>query len=184
MLDLGQQRIVAAVDVVGEEVVLLNGRIEGREQQVRKFLPSVVPAQIPLIADRNDPIATEIILREQRVTVGDRSRKIVLHPLQSDRRAADREIRGRIEALDCVGIHRPIRERVWITGNGVNNVRTKRAQVANERRIRRPVKGDGFLHPVVTDAESAADDQAIVHILLSKGNFPGLQAKPICGPKL
>jgi diacylglycerol kinase (ATP) len=75
MLDLGQQRVVAAVHITREKVILLNRRIEWSEEQVRICLSTVMPADIPLVTGRQNPIVAEIVLREERVAVSARKEK-------------------------------------------------------------------------------------------------------------
>ena len=70
--------------------------------------------------------------------------------------------------MDRVGICRPIGELGRIRRRGVYDVRAKRVQVGDKGRIRSAIQRDGFLHAVVADAESAADDQAIVHVLMQQ----------------
>jgi hypothetical protein len=55
-----------------------------------------------------------------------------------------------------------------ITGNGVNNVRTEGIEVTDERWIRTPIERDRFFHAIVADPESAANDKAVVQVLMEQ----------------
>src|SRR6266436_1337349 len=165
MLDLRQQRVVAAVHITREKVILLNRGIEWSEEQVRICLSSVMPADVPLVSGRQNPIVAEIVLREERVAVSDWSWKIILHTYQTNRSSSEREVGRGVERLNRVGVHRPICELMGIAGNGVDEVRTKSVQIGDKGRVGTPLEGDRLLNAVITDTEAPADDETVVKIL-------------------
>ena len=104
MVQFCQQRVVRAVGVIGEAVVVLYLRVEVLEiDEVKILVTGIVPTQAALIPHRHDPIMTEVILSPERVTVGDRSRKICVEAGQTNGCATCGEVVG-IKGYDGIRI--------------------------------------------------------------------------------
>src|SRR5438309_6080174 len=99
MLQFSEKSIVVAVRVVEEVVHPLHSRICKTIKEVQVILPRVVPAGTALITETRDPVAAQVILRVQRVTVGVGRRKIQRETGQGEGRAAYRQVGSRIKYL-------------------------------------------------------------------------------------
>src|SRR6202012_5836901 len=127
MLHFGKQRVVGAVDVVCEEVERRDRGIQ-REVKIFELLARVMTAQAALITDSEDPVVAHVVLREQRVAIGDRRRQIILNALNLQAGCADGQVRCGIEGQNRGGIRWPVVELMRVTWNGVKNVRAECGQ--------------------------------------------------------
>ena len=100
---------------------------------------------------------THVVLSSQRVTIGDGSRHIGVEAHQAYRRAAGREVGGRIDGYDGVRIVREAIEVVRVARRGVDNVRAKQIVTGDLGRVGAHIHQEGLFFAAVTDTESAAD---------------------------
>src|SRR5690349_1177877 len=118
--------------------------------------------QAALIPEFCDPIAGEVILRIERVTIDYGRREIRGKAGEVDGCAGERKTGGRAEDLRSGWSCRPTGKLVDITRNVVGDIRALQCEASNKRRVAPTVQSNCLFHAVVANTEAAADDEALV----------------------
>jgi hypothetical protein len=135
MLKFCQERVVRAIGIIGEAVVILYLRVEVLEiDEVKILVTRIVPTLAALIPYRNDPIVTEIILGSERIPVCDRGRKIDVEASQANWCAARGEV-ARIKSYDRIRIRWEAVDIVRIARSCIEDVFAKQVVACYERRV-------------------------------------------------
>src|SRR5690348_13366636 len=173
MLNLGEQSVVVSARIVCKKCELRHSRIDGRVLNVQVVLQSrEVMRSASLVTDSCNPRAPHVRLYLERIPI--RVRRVQERRKSCDgyRSAAGRQS-CRIESQHSIWIRGPVVKLMRIARSRVDDVCTRQVKTADQRRVRAAVQRNRLLHPVVDEAEAAANDEAVLglHLRQRKGRW-------------